>query len=574
MQVQSIVSLSSRIWKFSNHYPQLLLILWALPLFIIQSPQQSLMAHDEGFYAYQAKQIVEGGNWLRPGDDFNYDRAIGIQWIVAICFHLFGQEEWSSRLPSMFGAVCTLLLTYRIGSKLLKPSFALVGTLIMSVTPLWLQYSHLCTQDMMLLTVELLGVWAFLEGENDSKHRPLWAALGASTFGLGFWIKGFMIIPVALAFIPYLVLAQRRHHYLTTPTFYVGGILGLIPATLWIILSIQSYGLLPLQGLFGKLFILSEETFNGNGPLFYLWNIPANSTPWFLWTLIGGVMAFQKFNKARKRSLPTDHHTRYPWILFGYPLFLLLELTLFKTRTRYYALQLTPFFSLIAAIGLAEATKFFHSRSLPYWLARLSCAWGCFSFLLVLLGCALIFLTYFGMLDPALYPFGLVALGLGIGWLGIPLAQFFIQRLSESDHVLSMGRLWAGSWLFGAWLGLVLVGATGIWGNYNPKLKTFLEQMAIQEILTLHKIKIVQLPVQASVNDHKNNLLLKFYIRHLDAQQLTLTDLKPSDYAFIPPGVENPSHYYQEIGSVQGWRFVKIAQDYPILKKSSLDLIN
>lgn len=564
MQTPFFFYLSTRTQQFSQRYPQIFLLLWVFPLLVWQGHQQSFMAHDEGIYAYQARQIVEGGNWLRPGGDYNYDRAIGIQWIIAVCFHLFGQGEWIARLPSMLGAIVTLLLTYRIGCKLLNPSLGLVGSLILSVTPLWAHYSRLSTQDMMLLAVELLGIWAFLEGEDNSRSKSVWAALGASTFGVGFWIKGFMIIPAGIAFAPYLVMGQRRHRYLTTPAFYVGAILGLMPVTLWVGLSIQRYGWLPLQGLFGKLFILSKETFNNNGPLFYIWNIPANTFPWIFWTLMGGALVWRKLKQPEKQSELWLQRTSYRWILLGYPLLLLLELTIFKTRTPYYALQLIPFFSLLAAIGLADAIRTLQSRLLPHWLVVLSYSWSGLTLLLIMTGGVLLMPSGFSKLDPSLHPFGAIALGVGLGWLGIPIAQLWIQRKPESPHVLTIARLWGSSWLLGVWIGLILFGVTGVWGNYNPKLKTLLDHPPIQEILRHHTVKMVELPPQASANDHKISLLLKFYVYHLDPKQLTSKDLNPSDYAWIPPSVDNPPRSYKEIGSVQGWRLVKIELDRPI----------
>ena len=581
MNRPSLTTVGSQLWQMSQRYPYLCLILWGLPLLLLSSPQQSLMAHDEGIYAYQARQMVEGGNWLRPGGDFNYDRAIGIQWIIAFCFQLWGQQEWVARLPSTIGAIVALGLTYRLGCKLLNPNLAFKGALILSVTPLFVQYGRLATQDMVLLAIELVGIWAFLEGERSAqitslspaanpspghdqqRGRAIWGGLGAATFGLGFLIKGFMIIPVGIAFAPYLAIGQRRHRYLTSSGLYLGALIGLIPATVWIGLSVQRYGLVPIDGLFGKLFSLSQDTFNGNGPLFYLWNIPANAFPWFFFSLWGMVVLGQQLRQTGTILQNPGHR----WILLGYPLVLLLELICFKTRTRYYPLQLLPFFSLWGAIGLENLLQICRSFSLPRWFLGLSYGWGGFALLLMGLGVV----THFPLPiteDPMVQVYGTIALGMGLGWslvsLGVLWGRWADAGGIEGRTIVSKrATLWGLGWFMGSWMGLALFGITGVWGDYNPELKAFLTEPHIQSYLAQNLTYPVAKPPQARANDRKIGLLLKFYVPHLGPEVPTAADLRPKDYAWIPPTVADPPGSFQTLGTVKGWRLIQVCGDSP-----------
>ena len=538
-------------------YPYVFLFLWVLPLLLLSSGQQSFMAHDEGIYAYQARQIVDGGNWLRPGGDFNYDRAIGIQWIIALCFHAWGQQEWVARLPSVLGAIVALGLTYRLGCKLLNPHLAIKGALILSVTPLWVQYGRLATQDMVLLAIELLGIWAFMEGEGESSGRSaLWGMLGAATFGLGFLIKGFMIIPVGMAFVPYLAIGQQRHHYLTTPAVYLGALIGFIPAAVWIGLSVQRYGSLPIDGLFGKLFALSQDTFNGNGPLFYFWNIPANTFPWFFFSLLGMIILGQTLRQS-SRSDTFLQNPGHLWILLGYPLVLLLELIFFKTRTRYYPLQLLPFFSLLGAIGLDGLLQVCRSFPVSRWIKGLSYGWGSLALLLIGLGIVIRFPLPV-TLDPQIRIYGTIALGVGLGWFLIPLALLWRQRDPHSPRLKTIVLLWGLGWLLGSWLGAALFGLTGIWGDYNPALKAFLTQASVQTILTQHPVTTVLNPPDAKAADRKIALLLRFYVPRLEPAIATAAEIPPMNYAWLPPSVPDPPMAYQTLGEVKGWRLIQV----------------
>ena len=54
--------------------------------------ERSYIAYDEGYYALQARWILEDNNWLAPQwwDQVVYDRTIGIQALIATSQRFFG----------------------------------------------------------------------------------------------------------------------------------------------------------------------------------------------------------------------------------------------------------------------------------------------------------------------------------------------------------------------------------------------------------------------------------------------------------------------------------------------------
>ena len=571
--------LSHPLLTWPQRYPSLFLVFWVVPLLLVQSTQQSFMAHDEGIYASQAKTILDSGDWIRPGE-FNYDRTIGIQWIIALCFQIFGQSEGTARLPSIIAALVGVLLTYHIGTIIFKPAIGFTAALILAVTPLWAQYSRLATQDMVLVSLELLSIWALLQGEQIPKEHPkqrsYWTAIAGFGLGFGFFIKGFMVVPVVIALLPYFIAGQRRHRYLTTPTLYLGAGLGLLPMILWLWLSVQRYGDLPLVGLFGKLFFLSQETFNRNGPLFYLWNIPVNSLPWIFFSLVGLGLLVREMGASQDDRFLTRFQGKWFWICLGYPGLLFIELMVFKTRTRYYPLQLTPFLALLAAIAL-EALHHRYQRMIsvpnpqhrPFpWISVLSYGCAAIAALLIVAGVGLN-LSLLGLNplggDPVKF-YGQVALGLGVGWLLVPLSFWWGKYQNDrfADRSLLAGRLWQRGWLVGPWLAIALLGLTGLWGDYNPDLKAFLRQPEIVEILDHHPIHQVKAETPLEINDRKTALLLEFYVPEKGAVVDTITALSPSDYAWLQPGAPplppsvNGNGSPQVLGSVRGWQLIQV----------------
>ncbi|MEO0853060.1 MAG: glycosyltransferase family 39 protein, partial [Cyanobacteria bacterium J06648_11] len=322
--------------------PYLTLLLWAgIPL-LVRSSQQSLMGHDEGWYAQQARWIVESGDWMTQqwwGEPI-YDRAMGIQWAIALAYKLFGVSDAIARLPGMLACLAAILLLYDIARRCVPDPVAWWGAAILAATPIWMQAGRLATQDVPLTAIELLSMWALLQAESHPARQSEWRWLAGAAFGLGFAVKSFMVVLASVALLPYLLGDHRRHRHLLAPSLYVGLGMGLIPVALWLGLSVDRYGILPLENLFGLLFQLSREDFHNAGALYYFWNVPANAFPWPFLALPGIALAVRQSDYQRK------------WLWIGFPLTLFVLLCSFKTRTWYYPLQLMPFASVLAAVTL------------------------------------------------------------------------------------------------------------------------------------------------------------------------------------------------------------------------------
>ena len=151
-----------------------------LPLLISVAPR-SYLAHDEGYYALQARWIQESGQWLAPlwWDQPLFDRTIGVQWLIATAQTVFGASSWAAHLPSLLAAALALWLTARPASRLLGPGLGWLSAALLALTPLFINYAHLASQDMPLLALELLGVWALL------RPSPKGQAVGTSPQGSG-----------------------------------------------------------------------------------------------------------------------------------------------------------------------------------------------------------------------------------------------------------------------------------------------------------------------------------------------------------------------------------------------------
>jgi len=218
-----------------------------------------------------------------------------------------------------------------------------LGALLLALTPLWINYAHLASQDMPLLALELVGLYALVRARPGAS--PLWGLLAGLSVGPAFLIKGFMVAVPLVAIAPFLWLQRRQ--LLVRPALWLGLVLGWLPVLAWLGLSLGEFGPQVVGGLVNKLLYLSHSDVYSGGPFYYLWNIPANTAPWVLLALVGW------WRLGRARELGGEQGREQRLVLLLYPLLLLLLLSAFRTKTPYYGLQLTP----MLAIGAAQVLQ-------------------------------------------------------------------------------------------------------------------------------------------------------------------------------------------------------------------------
>ena len=528
--------------------PYIYLLLWTLPLVVSQSFQQSLMAHDEGFYAVQARYMLETGDWITPqwGSGFNFDRTVGIQWLIALCFKLFGVHETSVRLPSALAYILSSLLTFRIGEIVLGRPVGFLAALIFSVTPIVVQYAGLGTQDSVLVAIELLAVWAFLEAQVSRRTSLLF--LTGATFGWAFLIKGFMAIPAAIALFPALLWQSRKETSVggsfRNPWFYLGFVIGLIPVSGWLYAATQQYGWLPIQTLVGKIFILNNQEFHSAGPFYYFWNIPANAFPWAIPGILGLVLAWQ--NPTYKTAL-----TPYRWLVFGFPILLFIELNLFRTKTPYYPLQLLPWLAIFSAITLDHCVAHYRKDWRSQFLGQISGVLTAFSSVLLVLSIAVL-LDWIPIQFAQVQSIAFALATLAIGWLMPGLIWKRRASVTRSELITR----WLSSLLLAPWLALNLVGITGLWGDYaSPVTRTF-QNPSLQNIFTNYPIHFIGTQTVEESELQKTSLLLIFKTPILGRYFDTLAKLPSQSYAWISPDIK-PEKTDRQIITTERWRLIK-----------------
>jgi drug/metabolite transporter superfamily protein YnfA len=547
----------------TNFYWWLSLVVLAIPLLFFYTGERSLMAHDEGYYAIQARWIYETHDWLTPRwwGTAVYDRTIGLQWLVALAYHVFGISELSTRLVSAASGMAGVLLTAAIGAIVHSPGLGWLAGLIFMLSPLWVSESHMLQQNLPVVAIELFGIWCLLKAENSPKRR--WWFLAGTSVGLGFLMKGFMVAVPTIALMPYLWLHHRRRFF-SDGGIYLGLVGGFIPTAIWLWFSCQKYGgWQPVKDLVEKLLFLSRSGLYDPGPLYYFWNIPVNMFPWPLFAIVGCLSLWQN-----RRSSENRH---YLSLTIVYPAIFFTILSFFKTRMPYYGLQIMPSLAILAAVGLVELPRWQRvGKTIVYLFTGLSA-------LLILLGGTIAFLVrsqapYDGVerirffsqrlteiLPPTAAIYAAPALFLGLGWLTLAASW----RQYRDKGMLS----WLASWTIGPWFALTLLTMQGAWDDRVPEFKPMLAASGAIPTLQKHIIHVIphQQPTSPYIpsptaadpltgNQHKELVLLTFYTPHLGQSKTQLADLQPGEYAWVL----DPPSPYRTIARVGEWSLIVV----------------
>jgi len=299
--------------------------------------KRSYIAFDEGFYALQARWILEKGNWIIPlwWDEYALDRTIGLQFLIAKSQDLFGRNIFSAYLPTTVASILMLFTTYRLHEELFNKKYAIISPLILATTYLWFDYSHLATQDIIYSSLVTIGVLALVKIK--SKNNKFYILLFGIWIGLSFMMKTFLVFVPLLSLLPYLFI---KKNFLFSKFFLIGLLIGFLPYLIWS-LSINPY--LDKNIIFylvEKFNILSNKNTFTNPFYYYFWNLPATFLPWSIFATIGTICNISQ-NKEKK------------YILTYFPLILIAILSFFSTKTPYYSLQISSILTLNSYAGIS-----------------------------------------------------------------------------------------------------------------------------------------------------------------------------------------------------------------------------
>jgi 4-amino-4-deoxy-L-arabinose transferase-like glycosyltransferase len=192
----------------SHRRAGLLLVLFSLLAFLPGFFQIPPVDRDEARFAQATKQMLETGEYvdIRFQQEVRYKKPVGIYWLQAAAVktgQALGVPQalsviWLYRLPSLFGAIGAVVLTYWAALAFVSRRGALISALMMASSVLLGVEARLAKTDAMLLftAVAAMGAMARIylahrRGSEAARIQPaiLWTALAG-----GILLKGPLIL--------------------------------------------------------------------------------------------------------------------------------------------------------------------------------------------------------------------------------------------------------------------------------------------------------------------------------------------------------------------------------------------
>ena len=340
------------------------------------------MDRDEPRFAQASKQMLETSDFvaIRFGDEARNKKPVGIHWLQAGAVRVAGalgvpeaaRRIWVYRLPSLLGAVMTVLLTAWAALPLVARPYAVLAGALVAATPLLGVEARLATTDAVLAATVTAAMGALLRlylADAATRARSLApAAIFWVSVGVGILIKGPITPLIPALAVLVLAVKDRSAAWLRALHPLPGLVLCLAIVLPWFVLI-----LLKTQGAFfadavghdllGKVGGAQES--HGAPPGFYVAGFWLTAWPLAPFAALGAPFAWRNRRDAPVAFL-------LAWAL---PFWLVLETV--PTKLVHYALPLYPALAILTVLALARTAAVARTY-------RPAAAWAAFALLILL----------------------------------------------------------------------------------------------------------------------------------------------------------------------------------------------
>lgn len=430
------------------------LLLFSLACFLPGFSSLPPIDRDESRFAQASKQMLQSGDLvdIHFQDEARYKKPVGIYWLqagsVKLMQMLTGENLetsiWAYRLPSLMGALLSVLLTALIGARLFNAKAGLVAGGFMAASLMLNAEVRMAKTDAMLLAsvlgCQLVLAKAFMRAGFAHALKAKDVVIFWASLAIGFLIKGPIILLPLGGTLLGLKLFKEPLGWLKHLRPVTGLVLFLALVAPWFILIMQkSHGAFLAQSAGDDLFskIWQGQNWGGAPPGFYIATVWATLWPASLPLMLSLPWVWGQ------RHLPVMRFL-ISWVVPGWLVF---ELTF--TKLVHYTLPFFPALAIAAAAWLfragADEEKLEGKQKIWHW--AVFGIWACVSLGLAIAPVLLPTLTQ-GTLS--LMQLFLVSLMLAGGLAGL------ILIYQKQDGVAAYPLIGAGAAFVIATLGIML----------------------------------------------------------------------------------------------------------------------
>jgi 4-amino-4-deoxy-L-arabinose transferase-like glycosyltransferase len=166
---------------------------------------------NEGRFAEMAREMLVRHDWVTP-----HVNGVPLltkppltQWLAALVYLVTGPSEWA-RLVPIAAAVLTIILTWRLGTRLYGPRAGVVAAVMLATTVGFVLEARTLRPDCLVVLTVTAAIFCWHVAETGAPaRRTLWLVAMYAAMGAGMLAKG-LVTPV-LAGVPIGVAMLRAH---------------------------------------------------------------------------------------------------------------------------------------------------------------------------------------------------------------------------------------------------------------------------------------------------------------------------------------------------------------------------
>jgi 4-amino-4-deoxy-L-arabinose transferase-like glycosyltransferase len=405
---------------YSHRRALALLVLFSLLVFLPGFFQIPPVDRDEARFAQATKQMLEAGEYvdIRFQNEVRYKKPVGIYWLQAGAVkagEALGVPQprtaiWLYRLPSLFGAVGAVLLTYWAALAFVSRRASLIAALMLASSVLLGVEARLAKTDAMLLFVSVAAMGAmariYLARRRGSQAGIGWTlpAVFWTALAGGILLKGPLILMFVVLAGVALSVADRSARWLLSLRPVAGiawMILLVLPWFVAIVVKSGSDFFVQALGhdMLGK--VTSGQEAHGAPPGFYFLLFWVTFWPGSVLAGLAAPMIWRSRREAGAQFL-------LAWLV---PSWLVFEAVM--TKLPHYVLPLYPAIAILIA-GILNSDNLSKTR----WLVRGTVGWFLFPGAIAI-AVLIAFIMFGGDLGLVAWPFSAAAVifGLFAWWL-------------------------------------------------------------------------------------------------------------------------------------------------------------
>lgn len=190
----------------------LVLLIVPLILYVGTLPFMPLMEPDEGRYSGIPAEMIATGDYITPHlkGVVYFEKPPLMYWATALSFHVFGQNEFASRLPAALCAWGLILLAWRMGLYFHDRKTGLYAAAVLTACLFHAAIGRINILDMPLAFFVCTAVWAGFRFFSGGVYRRSWLYLFFFLSGLAFLTKGLIGIVFPAATVGLWLALSRR----------------------------------------------------------------------------------------------------------------------------------------------------------------------------------------------------------------------------------------------------------------------------------------------------------------------------------------------------------------------------